>query len=52
MREKSQELAGELVEEWRPQASGWLNSANNSAPESQKNSPASHLAGLDGTTLV
>src|SRR6266481_10022787 len=56
MPEKSQELQGELVEEqaeeWRPQAAGWLNSANDSASESQKNSPASHLAGLDRTITI
>ena len=56
MPEKSQELQGELVEEqaeeWRPQASGWLNSANDSASESPKNSPASLLAGLDRTITI
>ncbi len=52
MREKSQELQDELVEEraeeWRPQRYGWPNSANDSAPESRtespKKSPASQLA--------
>src|SRR6266404_4638932 len=49
MREKGQELQGELVEEqaeeWRPQTNGWPNSANDFAPKTQ-------LSALDRTITI